>query len=132
MPEGTYYTPPPKREVRRGAAGPRPHVWLSGPDIVAHEKYVAYIKHKSQAQYRKESHELTFDDWQYFWTVENWSNRGRKNTAVILTRKDTEGPWSKANCVIMSRKAHLIAHGKANIGKKYKSKTWRAANEDTN
>ncbi len=130
MPEGTYYTPPPKRPARRGGTGSRPQVWVSGPDIVTHEKYVAFVKHRAQANFRKEPHDLTFEDWLSFWTVENWSNRGRKNTAVVLTRKDKTGPWSKDNCVIMTRLEHLVEHGKANMGKRYKSRSWRLLNEN--
>lgn len=123
MPEGIYYTPPPKRKSVKGGTGPRPQVWVSGPDIVKHEQYVAYIRHKAQADYRKEPYALTWEDWLWFWDQDdNWANRGRKNTAVVLTRQDKLGPWSRANCVIMTRLQHLIEHGKANVGKKYNKK----------
>lgn len=121
MPEGRYYTPPIKRPVRKGGTGPRPQTWITGPDPLRHEQYVAYIRHRAQANFRKEQYALTFEDWCWFWDQDNnWARRGRRNTAVVLTREDKQGAWSRSNCMIQTRLAHLIDHGKANIGKKYR------------
>jgi hypothetical protein len=101
----------------------RPYLWKSGPDPLAHEQYYAWLKHRSQAAYRGEQHELAFSDWQQFWNQDdNWHNRGRRNTELVLTRRDGKLPWCVVNCVIMSRGEHLKKHGMAKRGTKYRTK----------
>jgi hypothetical protein len=78
--------------------------WKSGPDIVDHDKYYAWLKHRSQASYRKESHELTFEDWKVLWSDPvKWHNRGRKIDSFILNRLDVNKSWNLSNCVVRSR-----------------------------
>ena len=87
----------------------RPEQWLSGPDELRHEQFYAWHKHRSQANYRKEKHELTFDDWLELWSdPEQWHNRGRQKDCWVLSRKDLEGAWSRDNCVIMTRYEQLL------------------------
>jgi len=83
----------------------RPTRWKSGPDPVDHAKYNAWLKHRSQAWYRKESYELTFDDWKTLWAnPTHWHNRGRNIDSYILNRLDVNKSWSLANCVVRLRK----------------------------
>jgi hypothetical protein len=101
----------------------RPHLWISGPDPVAHAQYNAWLKHKSQAAYRGEPHRLEFSDWQYFWNQDdNWLNRGRKNSDLVLTRRDHSAAWSRENCHIMSRGEHLVKMSSLKRGTKYRTR----------
>jgi len=94
----------PRRRPRRRT----PEKWRSGPDPVQHEMYYAWAKHRSQANYRGEAYELTFEDWQTIWAdPELFLRRGRKPDDVTLTRRDPEQAWSLDNCVVMTRLEHL-------------------------
>ena len=101
---------------------PRPHQWKSGPDPLAHDQYYAWLKHRSQAMYRKEAHELTFEQWQTIWnTDDNWSKRGNRSESVVLTRYDKEQPWNVDNCHIKNRKQHRADSAFENhIGRTYR------------
>lgn len=86
---------------------PRPHLWISGPDPLTHDQYYAWLKHKSQAAYRKEAHELSFEDWLSIWNVDDrWAQRGNHSCSVVLTRYDKTLPWSLYNCYVKNRQQH--------------------------
>lgn len=88
---------------------PRPEHWISGPDELRHEQYYAWLKHRSQAWYRGEDHELSFEDWLELWSDPvHWHNRGRQKDCFVLSRQDLSGPWSLNNCVIMTRYEQLL------------------------
>jgi hypothetical protein len=81
-----------------------PNNWTSGPDPVMHEMYYAWAKHKSQANYRKEDYDLTWEDWQVIWANhDDFLRRGRKPDDLALTRKDYEKPWTLSNCEVVTR-----------------------------
>lgn len=84
-----------------------PNSWCTGPDELKHEKYYAFLKHRSQAKYRCEPHDLTFEDWLEFWTDENYSQRGRSRDSLILAMSDPELGWTKSNLYITDRLTHL-------------------------
>lgn len=88
------------KKIRRG---PRPDTWKSGPDPFTHEQYVAWLKHKSQAKFRGEPHQLTFDDWQWAW-LHQWHKRGRNKTSLMLVRVDWHKPWQRDNVMLVTRK----------------------------
>lgn len=88
--------------------GPRPHLWISGPNELTHEKFYAWHKHRAQANYRQEDYYLTFDDWQQLWSDDKFLNRGRERDCFVLTRVDREGPWSIANCEVITRYDQLL------------------------
>jgi hypothetical protein len=85
-----------------------PDNWISGPDPLQHDMYYAWSKHKSQAAYRRESHDLTWEDWQNIWANPvDFQNRGRKPEDLTLTRIDDDGAWTRDNVVIMTRLEQL-------------------------
>lgn len=84
-----------------------PDAWLTGPDITRRDKYYAYLKHKAQANFRKELYLLTWEDWEYMWTDAKWDKRGRKIEDLCLTRLDFFGAWSVDNVTICSRREHF-------------------------
>ena len=84
-----------------------PELWISGPDPVTHDIYYAWLKHKAQARFRNEEHDLTWEEWQAIWTPDNWAQRGRRATDLCLSRIDHLGPWTASNVQLVERKEHL-------------------------
>ena len=86
--------------------GPRPSMWKTGPDPVIHDQYIAYIRHRAQAHHRHEQYELTFEDWQWLWQG-HWHHRGRGARNMVLTRVAWREPWSRSNCMVVSRSTQV-------------------------
>lgn len=102
------YVPPTKRKpTETRGKQPSPNTWLSGPCPIQHDKYYAWLKHRSQAHFRNEAHELTWEDWQQLWPNDLFEQRGRKKTDLCLARIDQEGSWSIENCAVVERSTHL-------------------------
>lgn len=110
-----------------GPSRHHPENWKSGPDRVRHEQYYAWLKHRAQANYRSEGHELTWHEWCEFWDTDYaWYNRGRGSKDICLTRKDIKLPWSKDNCELITRLEQFQRQGKNKVGRPrgpYKKKT---------
>jgi len=98
------------QKIRGSLPGPRPQCWKSGPDPIEHKKYLNWLQQKNQAQFRKETWELSFEVWKEIWG-ENWHNKGRASDNFCMTRRDDQGAWSVANVEIITRKAHVIRQG---------------------
>ena len=108
-----------------------PNKWLSGPDPYQHELFYAWHKHRSQARFRKEEYNLTFEDWQLIWiNPADFLNRGRQPEDLVLTRKDHEGAWSIDNCHIITRYEALVEQAIRFRGRK--NKTYRGVTLDQN
>lgn len=117
----TYVNSKLKQMLREGITKPRhpsgrklgkqfPEQWKVGPDPWLHDQYYAWLKHRSQAQYRGEEYLFTWEDWQYFWHHDDlWQQRGRSRDCLILTRIDEEKAWHRDNCHIITRLEHLRA-----------------------
>jgi hypothetical protein len=85
-----------------------PDNWISGPDQVQHEMYYAWAKHKSQAKFRKEAYDLTWEDWRDIWANPiDFLNRGRKPDDLTLTRIDDDGAWTRDNVMVITRLEQL-------------------------
>lgn len=90
----------------RGPRGIKPHTWRSGPDPIRHKLYYQWSKHKSQAEFRGEEHQLTYYDYIDIW-ANHWNQRGRQAHSMIMTRIDLEKGWTKDNTVLMERLQHI-------------------------
>lgn len=105
------YIPKTKGTKAKGDGKPgryiNPATWSTGPDIVTREKYYAFLKHRSQAIFRKETYELTWEDWQKLWTNDLFERRGRNRDSLCLSRKVLTESWNLNNCVITERYNHL-------------------------
>lgn len=98
-----------RRGPRPQSQGPRPHVWLVGPDPRRHAQYHAYLVHRAQANYRNEGHELTFEQWETIWNTDSaWENRGRGSDNVCMIRMIDDKPWAEGNVIVVSRKEQLF------------------------
>ena len=115
------YKPRAGNSSRGRPRGHQPQTWISGPDPRRHDQYVAWLKHKAQAAYRQEIHQLTFEQWEKIWNTDwAWENRGRENCSVNLTRIDKEKGWTIDNCRTIERVVHLREKIlTSNLGKKY-------------
>lgn len=93
---------------------PNPNVWNTGPDPVQHDKYYSYLKHRSQAKFRGEHYELTWEQWDHMWTVDKWMARGRGRSDLCLTRLDCEKGWTVCNIQIVTKQNYLKSKKGAN------------------
>ena len=96
---------------RRGPQPPRPHVWISGPDEYRHMKFIAWGRHKSQALFRGEDYQMSFEDFETAW-ADQFHLRGRSADSLILVRKDDEKAWHLDNVELIDRRLHLRREGR--------------------
>jgi hypothetical protein len=89
----------------------RPKAWVSGPDYDRHIKYRKWLQQKNQANFRRETWELTFESFIDKWT-EHWDERGRNLEDYCMTRHDVEGAWDDVNTIVIKRKEHFQMHRK--------------------
>lgn len=87
--------------------GPRPFMWITGPDPIRHQKYVAWQRARAQARFRHEPWDLTFEQFEIAWG-ESWAERGRTKDRLCMSRVDYEGGWSIDNVELLTRKEHNI------------------------
>ena len=85
-----------------GPTGPRPHIWKSGPDESTHARYVAWGRARAQANFRGETWEIDWPDWELFWQ-DRWHLRGRRRDGYMMTRIDPLEPWNLDNVQLMQR-----------------------------
>jgi len=97
--------PRPDRQGR-GTFPARPHIWRSGPDEVRHDQYIAWARARSQAMFRGEDFELTYEDYTLIW-ADQWHNRGRQGYSMVMTRRDLEKGWTLDNTCLMERLQHI-------------------------
>ncbi len=102
--------------------GRKPGSWKVGPDPILHDKYIKWLKHKSQAAYRKEPHDLSWEDWQEIWPDDIWFQRGTAKESLCLTMIDGEIGWTKTNCEIVTRLEQLRRHGLNRTGCKHQGR----------
>ena len=75
--------------------GPRPHTWkVQGEE--PHKQYIAWLRAKAQANFRKEVWLLSFEEFQKVW-LGYWTRRGRSSTNYCLSREDVSGAWAIGN-----------------------------------
>lgn len=84
------------------------------------DKRLSWQRSRSQAKYRGEKWDLTFDEYCELWPTELWQNRGRQGDSYVLSRENNRKPWTFSNCIIIYRRNQLIINGQKN-GKKVKT-----------
>jgi hypothetical protein len=85
--------------------GLRPHTWKVQGEI-PHQQYIAWLRAKSQANYRGEVWLLSFEDFQRLWQ-EHWQFRGRSREDFVMCRDDHEGAWVLGNVQVTRRYNYL-------------------------
>lgn len=101
--------PDPNKPVKapgNGGRGPRPHVWVCGPDEYKHSMYMPWQRASAQARFRNEGWDLSFEQFYELWKDE-WNNRGRQPDNMCMTRDDYEGAWEIGNVTVVTRREHL-------------------------
>lgn len=84
-----------------------PNSWSVGPDPYLHELHYAWLKHRSQARFRKEEYHITFEEWCTLWTPDTFAQRGRTTESLILSKVSITGTWNIDNVQVNKRKNHL-------------------------
>ena len=87
---------------RGSGTGQRPHTWKVGTDPVRHDQYNAWLKARSQAWFRKEIWEITFEQWVELWGT-NWHRRGRERDCLMLMKQHWQDAWCVANAHLVNR-----------------------------
>ena len=90
---------------KKKARGRRPGTYITGPDPVRHQKYVAWARARAQAHFRAETWNITFEQWETLWG-DQWSQRGRASECLCLSRSDLEGAWDLSNTELIPRRQH--------------------------
>jgi hypothetical protein len=88
-----------------GKPGPRPHLWKVQGEV-PHQQYIAFLRMRAQANFRRETFELTFEQFQDLWRG-LWDRRGRGSDDFCLTREDQTQKWCSNNTVCIRRTDHL-------------------------
>ena len=84
-----------------------PKHWKTGPCMVTRDKYYAFLKHRSQSNYRGETHSLTWEQWQALFPDHIWECRGRGSEDLCLGRLDWRLGWHTDNVAVMTRTQHF-------------------------
>ena len=100
-----YYKVPPPPKTKRGRKCD-PSKWMSGPDLADHDKYYGWLQHRSQAKFRKESYDLTFEQWLSIWPANTFYERGRGADSLCLVQIDRELGWNIDNVEQITQREH--------------------------
>ena len=95
----------PREKKHTGGPGPRPAVWLSGPDDQRHRQWIAFGRARCQARFRGEDWSLTFQDWEELWQG-CWHLRGRHSQDLCLCRQDYSQGWHRSNVDLITHLEH--------------------------
>ena len=95
-----------KRKVGRAKGTIMPDKWKSGPCPRRHAMYKAFGQQKNQANFRKETWTLTFDEYAELWN-ELWEQRGMGAEQYCSVRIDPRLGWETGNVTLMTRKDQL-------------------------
>jgi hypothetical protein len=102
--------------------GPAPYAWKF-KDLVDHQRHRSFLVSRAQANFRQEGFDMSMEEYFSLWTPELWHQRGRASDDLCMVRRDIEKPWSKDNCLIVTRywqiargkKSHKIGKGSRQI-----------------
>jgi len=117
--------PGPPKPKGPGRSGPRPHVWLTGPDQFKHDMYHPWQMAKAQANFREEGWTITFDEYYNIWK-DHWHQRGRLGDDLCMTRITASQAWTLSNVEIVTRREHLQRQGVVRQGMTYKPRKPKA------
>jgi hypothetical protein len=83
----------------------RTNNWITGPDPLHHRMYVAFGYNRVSARLRKESWDLSWEQYRDLW-LPNWHQRGRSADSLCMVRQDMEGAWTLSNVELITRSEH--------------------------
>jgi hypothetical protein len=79
--------------------------WITGPNPLHHEMYVAFGWHRVSARLKGDTWDLDWEVWLDAW-LPHWSSRGRSANALCMARIDITGAWTENNIHIITRREH--------------------------
>lgn len=88
-----------------------PNKWIMGSDPMKREKYYAWLKHRSQAAFRKEDYSLTWEDWELLWSDDDFSRRGRGMDNMCMFLIDRDQGWHLNNVAVEQRGTSFMFNG---------------------
>ena len=88
---------------RRGKGmGPRPDLWLTGPDPELKHLRRRWLRAKNQAKFWSQEWRLTWEQYRDIW-VGHIDQLGRTTDSLNLVRRDTTRGWTLKNVHLMNR-----------------------------
>lgn len=90
---------------KKKPVGRPPRTYITGPDPLRHQKYVAWARARAQAHFYDQTWSITFEQWETLWG-DLWSQRGRASECLCISRRDLRGPWDLDNAQIITRRQH--------------------------
>lgn len=84
-------------------------------DLIEHEKHLAFLKARAQANFRQEGWLMTLEEFFEIWRDDLWANRGRGADKYCMVRVDVEKPWAIDNCIIVLRYQQLVRNKRPRI-----------------
>lgn len=82
--------------------GPRPHLWITGPDPVMKKLRRRWLVARCQAKYWHQPWMLSWDQYRDL-TLDHVDQQGRHGDDMNLGRVDKRQGWTVANTVMMTR-----------------------------
>ena len=79
--------------------------WITGPDPLLHEMYVAFGYHRVSSRTRNQKWAMSWQEWRDIW-LPHWNQRGRGSCDLCMARRDWEKPWSVHNVELITRRKH--------------------------
>jgi len=95
------------------------------PEGIEYEWIIKYSKSKAMAKYRKHEWAFSLESWYELWVSSGVKeHRGHKPHQYVMVRKDQIEAWGAHNCIIVSRRKHLIKGCLENIHKSIPKRDW--------
>jgi len=95
------------RKTNTKAGRPCSDTYITGTCPIRRDKYYSWMKHKAQAKYRNEEHDLSWPEFESLWTDELWAERGRLSQEYSMYRLDPDLPWTIDNVEVGIRHNYL-------------------------
>ena len=117
--------------IRRGKGlGPRPQLWITGPDPVVKALRRRWLLAKNQAKFWSQEWHLDWDTYRDL-LLDHAEQLGRSGDSLNLVRRDTEQGWTPGNVEVRERQEamHRPTKGRQRIRPKGLGKGlhhWRA------
>lgn len=72
-------------------------------DPYVRDQYYAFLRMRSQAMFRQELFDLTFEQYQQLWR-DHWDQRGQGRDQYCLVREIPNLGWTETNCLCVTRR----------------------------
>ena len=95
------------------------------PTNIPYDCIKKYSRSKAQAKFQKHEWAFTLETWYTMWEESGVKeHRGNKPYQYVMVRKDEIEAWGPHNCIVVSRRKHLIKGCLENIHKSIPKRDW--------